>query len=157
MIIDTVNCFLLHWSDWEAVDTVDIDAEANRWDTPAGGLLVGITLSGFDPTDELRLTMPTGGTYVAWSPWGIPSPVNYPAIPSSGSVNWFQIIKDGDVSTNATHGDPVGVYDGYEAARAAFVPETITGASSYTFYIQDSLIANNSGGLSILVEKRSLI
>jgi hypothetical protein len=48
---------------------------------------------------------------------------------------------------------PNSLYDGYEAARAAFGVQTFTGASSYKVYMNDTPTADNSGGLSIRVER----
>jgi hypothetical protein len=48
-------------------------------------------------------------------------------------------------------------YDGYEAARAAFGVHTFTGSSSYIVYIDDSPISDNSGGLSLRVERGTYV
>lgn len=128
--------------------TVNLNAVTNGASTASGGLTNGVTLSGYAPTDVLNITMPSGGTYVAWSPWGAPNISG----PSTGSVNKFNVIKDGNTATDVQIGGG-GPYDGYEAARAAFSGATLTGASSYTFYIKDNPSSDNSGGLSLKVAK----
>lgn len=135
---------------YETVQTVDLHSVTNAATSATGGLTAGIEVDGFSPYDTVRVTMPSGGTYVSWSPWGDPSPADSG---TSGTVNWFNVIPDGVAGDMFQVGDGGTVYDGYEAARAAFGTRTFTGASSYVFYIQDSPIGDNTGGLSILVER----
>jgi hypothetical protein len=142
---------------YSTVGIIDLDSVTNGATGVSGGLTAGIESSGFDPADTVRVTLPTGQTYVAWSPWGRPSPANAtdPILSNrSGSATEFQVIPDGVTADvfSCGDGEPV-VYDGYEAARAAFGARTFTGASSYIFYIQDSPVADNTGGLSIRVER----
>jgi hypothetical protein len=136
---------------WSTVTTVNLSALTNAATTAAGGLTAGILVSGFDPSDKVRVSLPSGGTYAAWSEWGDPSPISYTP-PKSGAIARFDVIPDGDAARTFAVGSNQ-VYDGYEAARAAFVRQTFTGASSYRFYIKDNPTTDNSGGLSILVEK----
>jgi hypothetical protein len=136
---------------------IDLDAITNAATTATGGLTAGIDIetelgATLASTDTIRVSLPTGQTYVAWSPWGVPALGGT----NTGSANRFNVIPDGvagdmfQVATNT-------VYDGYEAARAGFGVHTFTGASSYTFYINDSPTADNSGGLSIRVEQGTYV
>jgi hypothetical protein len=137
---------------YTTVDTVDLSATANAAHnaSDAISLALGVTLSGFDPSDIVRVSLPPGQTYVAYSVWGVPSPANEPG--HTGSQHWFNVIPDGVAGSMFYVGDLL-TYDGYAAARAAFGSTTFTGASAYTFYIQDNPISDNAGGLSILVER----
>lgn len=141
-------------------DTVNLDAVANAATLPSGALAVGVTLSGYNATDILRFTLPSGLTYAAWSPWNNPSPAHFATDGSgSGAVNCFMVMRNGDTGDVTEMGahvsDHCTVYDGYEAARAAFPDgglDQITGATNYTFFIQDNPISDNGGGLSIVVD-----
>jgi hypothetical protein len=119
---------------------VDLDGVNNAAASAAGGLTKGVTLGGFNPGDTLTLSLPSGQTHVAWSAW------------SSGArwLNEFRVIRDGDPNNVAVFGD-LTQHATAEAARAAFAGGSITGASSYTFYIQDAgaSISDNRGGLSV--------
>ena len=117
-------------------DTVNLNAVTNAATTAAGGLTVGVTLSGYNAADTLAFTLPTGLTYTAWSPWGTPSPVNYG---HSGSANYFNVIRNGNAGDMIQIGSPTlpptnaGLYDGFAAARAAFPgggQSQITGATN---------------------------
>lgn len=128
--------------------TVEIDAQDNAGTTVAAGLANGVQISA-DPSQLLRFTMPVNEAYdyVAWSPWGNPSP----AVPgASGSSNTFRVAKNSDAGQVSSFGS--GVHDGYEAARAAFSGGEISGASTYTFFFVDSPFTDNTGGLSINVD-----
>jgi hypothetical protein len=89
----------------------------------------------------VRLSLPTGQTYVA--------SLNdrYFGFYSSG----FRVIKDGD--TGSPYDWTSGPFSTAEAARAAFPGVTLTGAESYTFHIWDDVLGDNSGGVSIMVER----
>lgn len=132
------------------VSTIDLDAITNSAATYAGGISVGVNVTGFDPEDVVRLTLPSGETYVAYSPWGDPSPAD--AENHTGSITRFSVVPD-DVAANGYEVWNGGVFDGYEAARAAFGMATITGASAYRFFIMDDPASDNSGGLSIKIER----
>jgi hypothetical protein len=136
---------------WATVTTVDLDAITNGATTAAGGLTSGVEVVGFSPDDQVRVSLPSGETYAAWSEWGDPSPISF-VPPKSGAIARFDVIPDGDASRTFAVGSNT-VYDGYEAARAAFARTTFSGASAYTFYIKDNPLSDNSGGVSILVEK----
>jgi hypothetical protein len=136
---------------YETLGVIDLDAITNAATTDAGGVTAGDDGGfTFDPTDVVRVSLPTGQTYAAWSPWGDPSPINSG---TSGALNGFKAIPDGVAANAFRLGDRSTLFDGYEAARAAFGVETFTGASSYIFYIDDAPTADNSGGLSIRVER----
>jgi len=132
------------------IQTVDLNAVTNGGLTSA----VGVTISGFSPDDVIELTQPAGGLYTAFCYAGEP---NFTANANSGSANGFSVERDGGALTELSFGDVfdfdtisnAAMHDGYEAARAAFGSATMTGASSYTFYIYDTESANNEGGLSI--------
>lgn len=126
---------------------VNVRASVHGASTATGLVSKGVTISGFSPGDVLYLSQPAGQTYSGWSPWGRPNIT----IGSSGSFNKFWVIKDGNPASMIMLGD-TDRYNGYAAAREAFDPVTISGASSYTFGIIDSPVSDNSGGLSILVE-----
>jgi hypothetical protein len=48
------------------------------------------------------------------------------------------------------------VYPTPEAALAAFVPGSVTGSTSYRFRVSDNVFGDNLGGLSLLVQLRSV-
>lgn len=134
---------------------VDLDSILNAATSTAGAAAKGVTLSGFAPGDVLTITPNTDGAapFIAWSPWGVPSPVGF----HQGSVYKFNVIKDAVPASNLTFQNVAGaVLNGYLAARAAFIADfpagvTVTGASSYTFWIFDSPIADNTGGVSLRI------
>lgn len=132
---------------------VDIGSITNCTDSTSEIMDVGVTVTGFSPSNIITITMPAGRFYQCWSPWGDPSPAdcNNPA-PSlrSGARNLFWYIKDGDTSELFTGGDNV-CYNGYAAARAGYSPDTLTGAESYTFFFFDNPILDNEGGVSLLL------
>lgn len=142
-------------------DTVDLNAVGNAATTPTGGLTAGVTLSGYAPSDILKFSLPDSLTWIAWSPWGLPGPPVSYGHHGPGSMMEFHVIRDGDASDDTLMGQDVdyvamtGLFGGYEAARAAFPGNglsSISGGSSYTFYIQDNPVDDNSGGLSIVVD-----
>jgi hypothetical protein len=128
--------------EWSIVGVVDLSAVTNATKDEAAALAgIGKTLNGFDQTDQVRLSLPTGQTYVA--------SLNdrYFGFYSSG----FRVIKDGD--TGSPYDWTSGPFSTAEAARAAFPGVTLTGAESYTFHIWDDVLGDNSGGVSIMVER----
>lgn len=133
--------------EYTVVDTVDIHAVTNAATTDSGGLTAGITVSGFDPLDRVRVTLPSGQTYSAWS---------YDNGDPGTWLTGFRVIPGGVVA-NAFDVDGSGIpYPGAgtaELARAAFGTDYFEGSSSYTFFIKDSPTGDNEGGLSILVER----
>jgi hypothetical protein len=144
---------------YSTVGIYDIDSVSDASTTKAGGLLVGTTISGFSAADVARFSLPTGQTNVAW---------NYDDTTPPGLhfTNSFDVILDGD-STSSVRLSDLGVgpsssahsvfFSTAEAARAAFGVQTLTGASTYHLYINDSPITDNSGGLSIRVERGILV
>jgi len=135
----------------ELVTLINVDADVHGGSTATSMLANGITVSGFSPSDVLYLTQPPGQTYAGWSPWGNPGP---PVTPGSrGAANQFWVVPDGNPALVMQIGDPSASFAGYEAARQAFGFETITGYSSYTFGIIDSPLGDNSGGVSIRIDK----
>jgi hypothetical protein len=139
---------------------IDLDAVTNAATTATGGLTAGIDVETalgamLASTDIIRVSLPTGQTYVAWSPWGVPSPAD--VVGQTGSRNDFCVIPDATAGSMFRVGDNTALYDGYEAARAALGVHTFTGASAYKFYIQDNPISDNSGGLSIRVEQGTYV
>lgn len=139
---------------YEVVSTVDLDAVANATSTSSGGLAVGITLSGFDPSDVLRVSQPLGGAFTAW---------NYMDTTPGFYVNDFDFIMDGVLASH-WRVNQIGVrgggymrtglynYQTASSARAGFGRHFLTGAAAYTFFIHG--IVDNTGGVSVLVEKR---
>lgn len=117
---------------------------------------VGVLLSGLDASSEYRLTLPTGRLYVAYSYFATDGEA---VVPGKAWANGF--IATGGPGASVGYTDPRSTIIGSapedpqwpnaEAARAAFVPQIITGYSEYRFWIYDSLISDNRGGLSILM------
>jgi len=128
---------------------IDLNARARCAEEPIAGRSVGVTLTGFDPSDVLRLTLPPSQNYVAWSPWGKPGLIEGDEL--SGALTAFRVLS-GPLDTTGFEFGSYTRYDGYEAARAAFMPAFLSGATQYTFYFQDGLCPDNTGGLSIQVE-----
>jgi hypothetical protein len=132
-----------------AAQLINIEADVNGGTTNAAGIAAGVTIAGYLPDDIVTVDTYHAGPYVAFSPWGDPSPIN-PG--DSGSSHTFRVSKDGsavDVTSYTT-----GIHDGYAAARADWEADnpdgiTLTGASSYTFFIFDDPIGDNSGGISL--------
>jgi hypothetical protein len=144
---------------YSTLGIIDLDAVTNAATSATGGLTAGIDVetalgATLASTDIIRVSLPTGQTYVAWSPWGVPSPANEAG--ETGSVNHFRVIPGG-VAGDVFMVSDFTVYDGYEAARSGFGVNTFTGASSYIFYFQDSPTTDNSGGLSIRVEQGTYV
>lgn len=130
-------------------EIVDLDAIANGGVDATAGLTSGVALSGFHADQVVTFSLPAGEAYVAWSPWGEPEIDGT----DTGSRHRFEVIRDGDAGDMVQIGSST-LYDGYEAARAAFPgggASSITGASSYTFFIRDTPLGDNSGGVSVRV------
>lgn len=133
---------------------IDIDSELNAATTVAGGLTAGITVTA-NPSDILVITTNHDGPYIAYSVWGVPSPEDAPG--HTGSTHRFNVIVDGDVNDTEISGSGV-LASGYEAARAeweAMYPNgyVLSGGSSYTFYVLDEPITDNTGGMSLTIKK----
>ncbi|MES3001327.1 MAG: phage tail protein [Pseudomonadota bacterium] len=129
---------------------IDLDAVTNASSSGAGAAAVGVLLEDVEPGHRVEVTANPDGPYVAYSPWGVPSPVAF----HQGSVYLFNVIEDGVTGGTTTYG-PSGSHDGYAAARTAMQaiePIELSGASSYLFYISDTPIMDNTGGLSLKVD-----
>lgn len=109
----------------------------------------GIRLDGMNADWVLRLDMPAGGTYVAWSPWSSDYSAEVPSPPNAWG-NAFS-VTNADGSTAAFGANAIASSD--TAARAAFAAVTITGYRSYVFWINDPNPGDNRGGLSVRVTK----
>lgn len=137
------------------VGSVDMDAIANCTDTIANGGAVGFEFDGFEPDDSIIIRRNPAGTYVAWSPWGVPALSG----PLTGSTLRFNILR-GSTAGGYLNVEDAGVpHDGYAAAAAYFdaqYPEglVLTGYTSYVFFILDTLILDNTGGVSLYMTKR---
>lgn len=149
---DTAEIIGLSTSVPTATHYVNLGAVANGGANPTAGLANGVTLSGLAGDQVLVMTPNLAGPNIAWSPWGSPSPVGG----SSGSVYRWSIVRNGDVGDVVDRGKS-GTYNGYLAARQAFIDtypngQQVSGAASYTFYIDDTPVGDNSGGLSLRVD-----
>jgi hypothetical protein len=134
---------------WTDVGTVDLDGINDAGTDDADGLSRGVTLSGFDPTEIVRVTMEATGTYTAWS-FRLGEPgrwlAQFRVIPDGVAANAFWVV--GDANPPGTTG-----YIDAATAKAAFNEAFFSGGSSYTFFIKDNPYTDNTGGLSIHVEK----
>lgn len=111
----------------------------------------GGTWTGFNPDETITIKPDSQNAPLAWSPWGHPALIG--GNPHTGSIYQFRVLKNltpGDGETFQAAGGP---FDGYAAAVAAFNSQfpdgvTITGASTYTFYLVDGGVSgDNSGGV----------
>jgi hypothetical protein len=140
---------------YSAVTTVNLNGVTNAATTKAGGLTAGITVGGFSPTDICRISQPAGGTFTAIRPrsdLGWDNRVDI--IPGGIAADSFFVNESGTgVSFLANHSH----FSTAAAAQAAFGVHSFTGASTYTFYYFDDPTTDNAGGLSIAVEKGSLV
>jgi hypothetical protein len=115
---------------------VDLHCENNA----GGSSAVGVVLSGLSASKTYRLTLTAGG----WSRHDLDA--------DNGGLTWFHEFR----VTHAGGEEVIGSATAYAtaaAALAAFVPETITGYTSYTFWLFDNVLGDNRGGLSILIEQ----
>lgn len=135
---------------------IDLDAgitRANVGPTSA----VGITVSGLDPAGVYEVSLPAARTFEAFSGW----PSDGAAI-GSGNQPWSSIL-----CVTRGPGPAVGPYTGQTvlfgsdqhataaAARAAFVPGSITGYGQYTFWLFDPAPSDDRGGLSVELRRIS--
>lgn len=114
---------------------VNLDAVTNAGTTSA----VGVVLSGLDPALTYSITQPPGGAHAAW-------------LQNSDGLykNHFRITApDGSVTLAGTTAAISFGYPTPEDARAAFPGASVTGHSSYTFWIYDTPTGDNSGGLTL--------
>lgn len=127
--------------------SIDIDYVANAG-TNANNMkaVAGADISGLQTTDTVVLTVNYDGPYIAGSMWGVPALGGS----NTGSSYLFHVVKEDQSS--ATEYEYGGPYDGYVAARDAFVaaqPVVLTGATRYRFGLIDTPIGDNTGGLSM--------
>jgi len=131
---------------------IEINALSNAATSVSGMKSVAAyDIDGLETTDEIELSPNYEGLYIAWAPWGTPALAGA----NTGSSYTFRVVYDND-STADTFGANAGPYDGYEAARQAFVtdssPVTLTGHGRYRFGIIDSLVSDNTGGISLIAK-----
>lgn len=134
---------------------VNLNSITNAAASSTGAAAVGVIVNGLNPADNIlmRPNLAVSATFIAWSPWGVPSPVGF----HQGSVYKFEVIKDGVPASNVEFVNAGGAtLNGYVAARAAFISTfpsgvNLTGASAYTFWIFDTPITDNTGGISLEV------
>lgn len=130
---------------------VNLDAISNAGNDTAWGIGHGVTVSTDNSENRIsiRPNMDAGATYIAISPWGIPELSGY----HTGSTYQFNVIRDGVDDTFQGRDD---ICDGYYAARQGFLDfignRILSGALNYIFYINDSPISDNSGGISLIVD-----
>jgi hypothetical protein len=140
--------------------TVFIDDLAFPATSAAVGSYAGVTIdSGFTAADILIVEKLPGMTYRAWSPW--PSDDN----PLALGKPWFNEFN----VTNNTTGTITkywpgvvrggeGFYATIDEAEAAVLGKYIllSGGTSYTFWLEDTPVTDNRGGLSVKVYKNGL-
>ncbi|MEV5031651.1 hypothetical protein MRBLMC3_000834 [Sphingobium sp. LMC3-1-1.1] len=122
-----------------ATHTIELTASSESGVPGARG---GYTISGFSPSDIVRITQKVGGAYTVWSAW--------PTDGSNGGNTWMGRIS---VYANGadTHYFPT-LYPtkaAAETALAAVLPLDLTGASSYTIWIWDDNPGDDREGLSL--------
>ena len=113
---------------------VNISATINAGISPS----VGITVAGLDPAGIYALSLPSGRTYVAYSEH-----------PGTGWLHFFNVTTTAGTTEKGIH----TAYADPETARAAFPGAIITGFDTYTFWIYDTPVSDNSGGLSIHIAR----
>lgn len=122
------------------------------------GPYAGVTInSGFTSSDQLVVTKPPGLTYQAWS--GVPAD----SAPAAEGRPWssdFWVTDDngsttrywGDESASSRFATPAEA----EAARK-YDYVLLSGSNSYTFWIYDTPVNDNRGGLSLRVWKSGVV
>lgn len=126
-----------------AVQTVELDSLTNGSTSSAGGLSVGVEVTGLNPSHTIRVTLQGGE---AWN--------DHNGDPGEWR-SFFNVIPDGDAGAAFVVG-PTTSYANEALAYAGFGTQYFTGASAYTFFIHDILVSDNTGAISILVESGSL-
>jgi hypothetical protein len=119
----------------------------------AGFHITGASIGGLLAADKLRFRANLAGTYIAWSRWSVPNVVG--GNPNTGSTAILHVVHGATPTTVNSVGPTYSYYDGYAAARAAFIagePYEVTGSTEYWIGVYDSPIYDNSGGLSVTVE-----
>lgn len=108
----------------------------------------GASIGGLLADDTLIITVNMSGTFIAWSPWGLPAIT----VANSGSYWQFAVVRP-DNTVSIIHA--MSRQDGYVAARAVALadePFYLTGDTEYWFGISDTPTVDNSGGVSITVQ-----
>lgn len=100
---------------------------------------VGVTVNGLNPSLTYQLSLPaTGRVYAAYRVDVINNPGLY--------RHDLKVSSDGGLQAFGT----LLQYASAALARSAFPGGTISGQSSYTFWILDDRLDDNDGGLSVL-------
>jgi hypothetical protein len=142
---------------YSTVGIYDISATTDVSTTAAGGLSVGVLVSGFDPLNHARFTLPSGQTFEGWRSATSPAIVYqnaFDAILDEDSARSFRVSDAGTSTSSTLH---VAGYATPTAARESFGSQTLTGASTYRLYILDSPTADNALGVSVRVERGILV
>jgi hypothetical protein len=106
------------------------------------------TFSGLNKTDTVRIDKVAGMTYQAFSPF--PSD-DYPAANGKPWTNSFYVrLDDGSDLLCNTPGQPFATAQQAEAAMIAN-PVVLTGSTSYTLWLYDTIPSDDRGGLSVRV------
>jgi len=140
-------------------EQVFIDDLAFAATSASVGPYAGVTISsGFKSTDILIVSKPANLTYKAWSYWlsdGNPLAEGLPwtnAFWVTDDNNQTTLYWGGEVDETGRVTERYATADEADAAHAEdFV--FLTGSTSYTFWIQDSPVNDNRGGLSLRVWK----
>jgi hypothetical protein len=122
------------------------------------GPYAGVTInSGFSANDQLIVSKPAGLTYKAWSYW---DDDNDPAALGRPWSNGFWVTDDQGATTQYWSGqDPANRYVTPEQADGAYRYDyvVLSGSTSYTFWIYDTPVSDNRGGLSLRVWKGGVV
>jgi hypothetical protein len=122
------------------------------------GPYAGVTInSGFSANDQLIVSKPAGLTYKAWSYW---DDDNEPAALGRPWSNGFWVTDDQGATTQYWSGqDPAKRYVTPEQADSAYRYDyvVLSGSTSYTFWLYDTPVSDNRGGLSLRVWKGGVV
>ena len=110
-------------------------------------------VAGVSPSAIIRVTIPTGGTYKAWSPWSADDSVT-PVPPPVLGYTWGNSFR---VTTDTGHQNYLST-DLFRTADEALagvqssLPVRLTGSTNYRFWLYDPYPPDDRGGLSLRVE-----
>lgn len=132
---------------------IDLDAIANAGSGVAAAKAAGVHVTGAEfggltAADRFVVTANLSGPYVAWSVWAAGQ---WYIGGNSGSSGRFHVVNGVDDSIS-THGPSGSNYNGFAAARAAFMetePYVFSGSEEYWFFLADTPIGDNTGGMSL--------